>query len=443
MTDLISFEEIAAALDITIRRAAQRAADENWTFVMKRVQGGPCKRFPATSLPIDVRIALCEAELKAQPAAPKPAVPAPVSASAGLTDQQRRVAEARAAILAEIDRLAQRSSVKLAVPALVEAARLGTLAPHLAALVPVANARGGEGGRTLSVPTLMRWRAARRDGGFAALAPRDGSGAPDDLPWWAEGFLRCWRLPSKPSIAAALDAFCRELRGETPPSYDQVRRLRQLRDLAAGGRCTEAEAVNAATIADRLMREHGITEEDIERSRFTSSSLPVPGGNVPKAMLSVCCVIAEHCAVVPIKNGDDIEYFGFEPDLVIAEYLHAVCIRAATQLLAEFRRTPAYRRRRKPASRAAASQAFVSGLAVSLRSKLAALGDRSASKAQRLKLATAEAGRRYRASTYKIPQKKAAKLDGIRTAGYDAGQSIDVRRAVNGGEPVARIGGPR
>jgi putative transposase len=153
-------------------------------------------------------------------------VPAPFSTppAAPLADWQRRCADARAAILMEIDRLAGIIGVTSAIELVVELASRGELRPDLQAQVPAANARGGRGGkRTLSRRSIYRWRtdAAR---GVDALAP--ASPPPAAIPAWSEALLRLYNSPSQKSLAAVLDDLPAELPGDIPcPSYAAARRF--------------------------------------------------------------------------------------------------------------------------------------------------------------------------------------------------------------------------
>jgi putative transposase len=264
MSQVVDAAMIAQAIGISRRSATRRAEKECWFRIVKIVQGGkqfvyPVSTLPQdvhkkvaallmeqelatvsegnpealrnmiaqtiendTRLPLDIRMALCERELAAETPS-LPTVMASALPTSQLTDNQRRVAEARMALLAEIDRLAHATSVKTATLKICELAAAGKLASRLADLIPIANARSTEG-RMLSPRTLKRWRALRRDGGFAMLAPKDTNPA-TVAPWWAEGLLRHWQKPQKPALTEALALFTAELveLGLEPPSYDQAR----------------------------------------------------------------------------------------------------------------------------------------------------------------------------------------------------------------------------
>ena len=155
--------------------------------------------------------------------AAKRAVPEPAPC---LTDRQQAVTSARAALLAEVDRLeAAGRSRRQAMEAVAAASQDGTLPAVLQTLVPVANTRrGSAGARALSLRSLQRWNVAR-DEGTAALAPRVPAPTAPAVPDWAPHFLRLRQRPGRPSIRAVLEKLPAELPdGVAPPSYDQAKR---------------------------------------------------------------------------------------------------------------------------------------------------------------------------------------------------------------------------
>ncbi|WP_372069733.1 DDE-type integrase/transposase/recombinase (plasmid) [Tistrella mobilis] len=222
---MLSAREIAAAIGVNKRAVQLRADRGEWAHVIQaHTNGRPIKLYEVARLPAEIREEIARRSL-ATVEAPKPIVPAAPIDTTPAADWQRRCADARAALLAELDRLAETHGVNRAVEAMVSAAADGTLAPVLAELVPAANARAGsDGGRTLSPRTLKRWRAARAAGGWAGLLPQATAADPDE-PAWAAEFMKLYRRPSKPTIAMCL----REMAKSRPtgidmPSYDQVRR---------------------------------------------------------------------------------------------------------------------------------------------------------------------------------------------------------------------------
>lgn len=246
-------DQIAAALGVSEKRIRQRAAEEHWVYWTEKVQGGKRKLYSVGPLPATVREAVLAWMAAAAPdvlpaaangnrhGAPAVEPAGPVShlsaahlsdrlptvvdrpAPAGLADWQRRRADARAALLAHLDGLVEAVGTERGIRAMVEAAAAGRLPPALQDLVPVANARSGDGatGRTLSRPTLMRWRAELR-AGTTALAPK--AATPKAVPAWAPALLRLHRRPGKPSLAYVVEQLQRDL-GDAAPSYQQARRF--------------------------------------------------------------------------------------------------------------------------------------------------------------------------------------------------------------------------
>ncbi|MGA1856956.1 Mu transposase C-terminal domain-containing protein [Azospirillum sp. 11R-A] len=224
-----------------ITRVAKR---DNWKARPRNGRGGG-REFPLATLPSPIRDAITQAVTEGVPAvcavlsAPVPAntvpavLPAPprqIPVAAQLADWQRRTLEARAAILAEIDRMTVVSgSWRKAAEAVAASAQARTLRPELAALVPVANAKSGgkAGARTLSLRTLYRWAEAREvagTAGAAALAPREAA-RPILVQPWAAALLTLYRQPQKPSLAWCLEEMSKRYPTIPAPSYDQARRF--------------------------------------------------------------------------------------------------------------------------------------------------------------------------------------------------------------------------
>jgi putative transposase len=214
---VVEYREIATALGQTKNAIEKRAKREGWPAQSRAVRGGHKDFFALSDLPADVQRAL--ARHRAKSAAPV-AAPMVAPAQQDMSDYQRRIDAARRAVLAAIDKMALETGLNKAVDAVCELAAKGELHPDLQAMIPTANARPGENGRTLTRPTIMRWRAQLRDHGHCA--PRHqpaGSVAPE----WAGALRRVYNLPSNPTIRAAVAAM--ELpAGVTRPSEHQVRR---------------------------------------------------------------------------------------------------------------------------------------------------------------------------------------------------------------------------
>ncbi len=139
-----------------------------------------------------------------------------------LKGYQRTTMDARAALLAEIDRLVLTGmSSGKAVDALVEMARERSLAPELQRLVPLANARANAT-RTLTRATVYNWLKDRREAGGKVTALATASVPQAPIPAWAPTFMRLYGRPTKPGIPEVLETWPE---GEEKPSYDQCRRF--------------------------------------------------------------------------------------------------------------------------------------------------------------------------------------------------------------------------
>ncbi len=272
----------------TERGVRDAATRDGWAFETRKGMGGG-RLYPVATLPAPWREALTAAIARGVPGvlaalgmapigaaavvaavAPAPeATPAagPVLRRAGsktlalkapvaeaLTERQARVRDARAAVLAEIDRLVPAARLGGAITTLLAGIAAGSVRPELLALVAVANDRADDGGeRTLSRRTILRWRALREAGGVAALAPLLTVEPDTAIPAWGPYFLAAYQQPQKPSAQEVWRTLMLP-DGVARPSYDQVRRF--LAKLAPysreRGRCgpNALKAYRAHTVRD-------------------------------------------------------------------------------------------------------------------------------------------------------------------------------------------------
>lgn len=197
------------------------ASDQSW-LTRPRVGRGGGLEIAVSSLPVKARQALAKRELTAA----KPVERAEPAPQTTLADWQRRTMEGRAAVLAEIDRMAALTSWSAAANLLIDMAERGELTPALSELVAAANARRGEAGeRTLSRRSIYRWKSERAASGVGALAPKESS-TPAPIPAWATPLLSLYRVPTSRPLAAVLE----DLPGRLPdgvamPSIGQARRF--------------------------------------------------------------------------------------------------------------------------------------------------------------------------------------------------------------------------
>lgn len=241
MRDALTAREIASLKDVLPVPAGSESGmikilkRDCWPSRPRTAQGGG-KEYPILGWPVALRDALTEAVKKGvapvralleivdeaptqavaiTTAASLPAT-APPAEPAKLADWQRRTRDARAAVLAEVDRLQMLGgkSTTAAVGLVVEGARTGALSAALLSLVPIANARSrkGDGNRTLSVETVLRWHRARAANGLAGLVPRE-SKPTAPIPAWLAPLMTLYRQPQEPSLSACLE----QLPAHLPP----------------------------------------------------------------------------------------------------------------------------------------------------------------------------------------------------------------------------------
>ena len=202
-----------------------RADKQGWRTRNRKTNEGcgrPATEYHLSSLPEAARAELVRRSI-GEPELPiETQSPAPAPDLTQLADWQRRIVEARLAILAEVDRLAPAMGLQEARTTVAGLAAGGQLPEGLQASVSDANARDGVG-RTLSARTLRRWSAAMAEDGPAALAPRDGQRARAAPPPWLSEVLRYYLRPSKPSIAQAYEHWADSL---PPPARIGLPNLR-------------------------------------------------------------------------------------------------------------------------------------------------------------------------------------------------------------------------
>lgn len=213
----------------TPRNVLEKAKREHWQSRKRQGRGGG-QEYALESLPAVTRTALIQRQLgEGRALAKRPAeqLDLVLPTVDSLTDTQRRIAEARCAIVAEVLLLEQAVSREHAIAHVIAAAQAGTLHPVLQQLAHIANARKAEG-RVFSRRTLYDW-IGRYQGATdpvsrqCALAPQERK-ADLSLPAWAAAFLQCYRQPQKPSVTQAYRTFSKSWTGKMPSEH-QVRRL--------------------------------------------------------------------------------------------------------------------------------------------------------------------------------------------------------------------------
>lgn len=192
----------------------RRAKRESWEFRDRQGRGGG-REYPLSSLPKAARVEYGRRQLIS---ASRTAVPAPIAAPAPthlLKGWQRECMEARAAVLAEVDRLALTVGLVQARLLVEQASADGSLDPALQRLVDRANDRQGNRAGVSAV-TLKRWHQLRTRGGVPALAPKPAKVAAPVTPAWLPPLLKLFQIHGKPSVAACWQRLDRVLPDGVP-----------------------------------------------------------------------------------------------------------------------------------------------------------------------------------------------------------------------------------
>ncbi|EOX8499775.1 Mu transposase C-terminal domain-containing protein [Salmonella enterica] len=263
----ITIDNLASLPNIGCSRAtlSRRANKEGWVFRQLQGKRGVSYEYEVSSLPLSIQEEvkeryirqLMEAKTPQEPAKPvvrrqrDPDAISPLEAYRGspqlmeerlnaLTENQRQVANARAALVREVFLLEDQGNIGRlkAINYVVSKARSGELPPLLQAAAVTANAKRGSG-RTISRDPLYQWvlkysqaqNAAER---LLLLAPGKREEMKVEEISWLADFLAQYRQSNGRPMTEAYDDFVAEWNrrhAEEPymlqivPSYDAIRRV--------------------------------------------------------------------------------------------------------------------------------------------------------------------------------------------------------------------------
>lgn len=224
-------------LPTTKKAILTRAKKQNWQS-RKRVGKGGGVEYALNSLPqeiqTEIRTKFAVAAVKKTPKS-LPADLRQVELKT-LTAEQRKVADARMALVARVAELEQAQPRYKAIAFLCEQIKHGDVSAELLALVETANNKKGKN-RTLSNRTLNQWvldyeKAETPEARLKALAPMKRVAKKAEEIAWLPDFLAVYRQTNGINVAEAYYYFSAEwdarfadepLRLEMKPSIDQVR----------------------------------------------------------------------------------------------------------------------------------------------------------------------------------------------------------------------------
>lgn len=160
-----------------------------------------------------------------------------------------------------------------------------------------------------------------------------------------------------------------------------IEKIAALRAKTRAAGCTEAEALAAAELAARLMREHGMSDDDLDIA--TCSSETRGGRSVSwRSVIAVAIRDCTNSACITDLDGRRI-FVGTGAGPEIAAYLYDVLVRAVERARRVFRESREYRRLRSDKSRENAKSDFCLGMAVRLAQRVRELFYGSANEAAR------------------------------------------------------------
>ena len=223
-------------------------------------------------------------------------------------------------------------------------------------------------------------------------------------------------------------------------------RIRALADRTIARGCTEAEAMVAAEMVGRLLERYALTMDEVDVRQEPCVQVQVAVGGRRRRPIDACVPALARfcdCKVWLARDEAQIHYvfFGFETDTALAAYLFAVITRAIQTGVSGFRAThtglagTALRR---------ASTSFQGGMAMRVAERLGAMhAARAASVAAQRPAGTAlmlvrdhvveEAFQARKVRLRSLPGLTLRRNAAFR-AGEDAGERVNLRRPVGGGD---------
>lgn len=207
---------------------------------------------------------------------------------------------------------------------------------------------------------------------------------------------------------------------------------------AAG--CTEAEALAAAERAAELMREHGLSDADIEMVTASADEKTVRA--TWRTQVAGIVAHVTNTSAIFLPTTSTVEFIGRDPGPEIAAYLYAVIVGAVERASREFKTTTEYTRRRTTKTRRTALFDFANGMVRNLRFRLI-LMFRSTMSDEALAASKRALDIRYPDSrTRKAPDHK-PRFANAADAGWQAGKKVTLAHGVAGpeGRPLAIGGG--
>lgn len=218
------------------------------------------------------------------------------------------------------------------------------------------------------------------------------------------------------------------------------KRINALRSRTTARGCTEAEAMEAASKVAELMRDHGLSEDELEMTQ--DAAAVKTSTRSARALLWPTIANCTNSSAIVSSNmkGHEIIFVGREPGPEIAVYLMDVCNNAIDHEIGKFKKDDFYRRRRSVATKRQAVADFTSGLVHRLRIRLRTLFMESMSDVA-LITSQNERDRRFPQSSSITIKNHKPRFGDAQDAGWRAGANVKLSHGVNGSQPTKLIGG--
>lgn len=214
------------------------------------------------------------------------------------------------------------------------------------------------------------------------------------------------------------------------------KRIKALLQMTKGHGCTEEEAISAAAKAAELMEKYGIDETDVEMTK-AEQDVSVGFRSMRSRLWPVVASFTN--TIIVLRPDKKLKIYGRAPWPDVAAYLIDVCDHAIVFETQNFKKTPAYKRRRTTNTRKQAVADFTYALVERLRNKLSELFGKTVSKQALL------AAREYAAKSNQLLKSKDfkehnTKFDDAASAGWKAGGNVNISHGVNGAKEPEKIG---
>ena len=215
-------------------------------------------------------------------------------------------------------------------------------------------------------------------------------------------------------------------------------KIRMLRARTEAAGCTRAEAEAAAMAAMQLMAKYEIPDELADRPPIVRAEIMVGRSRLDRPWIDLYPGVgdATACSVMVDSWDGAVIYRGFEPDVAIAEYLHAVTMRIIEVERKACIASAPYRRRKSTKTRRAYLLEYLGGVIVALRHKLREAGRDAGDGADRAyRLALHEASETTATQPF-VPKGKVARSSsaGLRS-GLEAGMKHSIHTGVETAAP--------